>query len=488
MKRLFLLLPFLLISGALFAQDPVLAGGDGRWSLQESVAYAQANSIQVQQNRLLLEGDQAGLFQARALQLPTVNGNAQYAFNTGRTLDPTTQEFRENATIQTSSLSLNAGLNLFSGLQVRTTIQQRRTGLAARQMDLEQSRNDVSLNTVLAYMQVLFTQELLEVASQQVEASRLQVDRTERLVKAGSLPQNNLLDQQAQLAADELSLTNAQNNLDIAKLNLQQTMNLPARTDFEIERMEVGEPNLEPYPQTPQAIYDLAQRSQPGILGADLRIESSKLGVAAARSAYYPQLSVFGSVSSNYSSARKRFLISGSPVFPSGDTIGYVGGDANQPVFSNFSTPNFQVSQENIPYFQQIEDNVTQAFGFRLSIPILNAWQTRTNVTQAIIARKTAEFTAQSNRVQLRQTIEQAYNNRRAAAARYQSARNQVQALEQAYRVNDVRYNAGAINAVDFNLAKVNLDRARAELVQAKYDYLLRTKILDFYQNKPLSF
>jgi outer membrane protein len=480
----FLLFCFLLLAGIGSTQAQ---NQKTTWSLQECVDYAYANSINVKRSQLQFDADRAILFQSKAAFLPTVNAGASYNFNSGRSLDPTTQDFITRNQ-QTSNVSLNGSLTLFQAGQRLKSIKQSQSAAESSQYAIEQSKYTVGLNVALFYLQVISNQELLAIARNQVEQSDLQVQRTQKLVEAGSLPQTNLLDLQAQLAIDRASLVTAQNNLNLAKLNLMQAMNLPAQNDFEVETIEVQDPALSPYDKTAVEVYAIAEKTLPSVRSADLLVESNSYGVQVAKGALYPSLSAVAGLNTNYSD-QSRLLdnpTSGGPS-PTGEILGYVRGNNDAPVFKEAiqATP---TATREYPYFRQLGDNLSNFVGLRLNVPIINGWQTRTQISRAVVQRKLSELDAQNVRITLRQDIEQAYNNMLAAAASFASFKDQVASLELAFRATESRFNVGLLNSVDYNLAKVNLDRARANLVNTKYEYIFRTKILDFYQNKPLSF
>ncbi len=242
---------------------------DNLWSLQECIDYAIRNSIPVNQSLLQVTGNQATYTQALASFLPTASAYAVYAINSGRVLDQADYQFKE-ATFRNNYLGVDAALTLFRGFQQQNTLRQSKFLVRSSEQALQQARNDAALNVALAYLQVLNTYELREVARSQVELSQSQVARTERLVQAGSLPQVDLLTLQGTLANDEALLVEAQNNFDLAKIALMQRMNLPVQPEFEIERITIGDPDTQPYGQTVPEIYDIALKTQPGVQSADL--------------------------------------------------------------------------------------------------------------------------------------------------------------------------------------------------------------------------
>ncbi|MDJ1472713.1 TolC family protein [Cytophagaceae bacterium YF14B1] len=455
---------------------------DDIWSLREAVDYAMQNSITIKKSELQARTSEVTYFQSKMAFLPTITGNGSLQWNFGRYVDPTTNQF-VNQTTQTGNYGISGNVLLFQGGQQIHAYKQNQRLYQATQEDIEQSKYNVSLNVALYYLQVLQNQELVAAATSQLEVSRLQVERTDKLVKAGSLPQTNLFDLQAQLANDQLSLTTAENNLRLAKLNLMQAMNLPAQDNFEVEKIELPDPTINPYPQTAANIYDEALRTQPSVKAADIRVESSKYSIMSARGYLFPRLYLSAGLNTYYSSGQSKYVKTGE-VYP---TIGNVTVDG-VPYTVTSIQKSTTYNQEKYSFGSQISDNLGQYVGFSLSIPIINGWQYRNNISKTIVQRKSYELDAQSTRVTLRQNIEQAYNDLRAAASQYQANRDQVAAQDLSFKSNEARFSAGLANSLDYNTSKNNLARAQANLINSKYTYYFRVKILDFYQNKPLTF
>ncbi len=478
-----------LCTHGVFAQAQGQTSSDNRWSLQECIDYAWANSLTIKQQDLQMLNNQATLNQSKLQQLPTLNASGNFGYNTGRSIDRFTNQF-VTQTYNFNGWNLNANLPLFGGLQTRNTIKQNTLSVEASRLSKEQSQQDVGLNTVLAYLTVLNNEELVEVAKLQVQTSQEQVSRTDKLVQAGTLPINNLYDLQSQLANDKLNLVNAENNVRIAKVNLMQTMNLPVTDDFIIEKVNIGDPILQPYNSTPSNIYQTAVGTQPGLKASKLLIESSEYRIRTARGGLYPSLSAFFGANTNYVSLQKtQFIGDGT------NTVVY----QKQEFFidpNGQGTPNIRYAKVEIPngtsrdftYFRQLDFNLGMNYGLNLQIPIFNGWQTRTQISRSIVQKKQAELDYEQGQITLRQNIEQAYNNMTAASQRFIANQEAVKAQEQSFNATKLRMEAGLLNSVDFSLAQTNLGRAKANLVQAKYDYVFRVKILDFYQNKPITF
>jgi outer membrane protein len=396
------------------------------WSLDSCINQAVAQNLKVRQSELNLQASRVTNVQAKAAFLPVSQFNGSHSFNTGRSIDPFTNQPTTDQ-IQANDFGLFSSITLFNGLQLQHQLQQSKLGVKASQYELEQTRQTIALNVTLAYLDVLFNQELVVIADNQLKNSLLQVERSKRLVAADALAASTLADLEVQSAQDELQQVTAATNLKTAKLLLLQLLNLPATTPFNIEPIATEVPATNPYSKTAAEIIALAEKTQPSIIGADLRVQSAKQGVKSARAGLLPTLSLSGYLGSNYSSAvpTTRFVADGT-----GYTVREV------PSETNFN---------------------------------------------ALITEKTTEYAAQNARLELRQNIELAYNNLEAAQVRFRTATRQVNASKIAYDAAQKRFDSGSVHYVDLNLAKTNFDKALSNQVQAKYDYLFRQRILDFY-------
>jgi len=457
-----------------------------RLSLEQCVDIAVKNNIQVRLGQLTIENTDLQLRQSRNNLLPTASFVANQSLSGGgRQIDPFTNAVIPQSTVNTSNYGLSGGFTIFNGFFLRNTVKQNDLALQASQKELAATQNTVALNVVQQYLNVLTGQEQLIVAQQQAAATQAQLDRTQRLVNAGSVPEANLFEVRAQLANDEVAIVNAQNQIDLAKLALLQAMNLPLGQPIDVVSVAVPDPSIAPYEATPQQIYEIALDNMPDVQGAELRVKSAVAGVQAARANFYPILSVNGSLNTLFTSTATRTTsidTTNISLEPSGQFV--ILNNERLPVVS----PIPRSTRAQVPYVDQLTNNLNRSATLSLRVPIVNGFQARNRVGIAKIQQLNAQLQAENIRLQLRQNIETAYTNMRASANRYRATQASVVSLERAFQVAESRLNAGAINATDYNVAKSNIDRARASLVQAKYDYVFRTKILDFYQNKPLSF
>ncbi|WP_316933133.1 TolC family protein [Spirosoma radiotolerans] len=491
-KQVRVVMTLLLTTGlsATYAQNTVSAVSPGsgtsasnRLNLQQCIEIAQQNNIQIRQGQLTVANSDLQLHQSRLNLLPTTNFQANQGLNGGRSINPQSNGFIQQS-ISSGNYQLNASATLYNGMVLRNTIKQNDLILQASQQELNATKNNVSLTVAQNYLNVLVGSEQLAVAQRQADVTRAQLDRTQRLVNAGSAPEANLYELRATLASNEVDIVTAQNTLDLAKVSLLQAMNVPINQEFEVEQINVPDPGLTPYEASVQQLFDVAVGNLPEVKGADLRVKGAALGVQVAKGALYPVLTLNGNLSSLYSSAANQQQI------PNGTTRQQITGfftDANGSQVPVYTTINGS-DVVNVSYFNQIQNNFNRSASLFLRVPIFQGNLSRNRITTAKIQQQNAELTAQNTRLTLRQQIETAYTSMRAAANKFKATQVQVASLEKAFQVAESRLNAGAINATDYSIAKTNLDRARNSLVQAKYDYVFRTKILDYYQNKPLSF
>jgi len=461
------------LSSAAFSQQP-----SKTWTLKQCIDYALENNIRIKQNKLNIQLAEESLLQSKAAALPNLNGNAFHNYNFGRTIDPFTNEFATERVLS-NSFSFSSNVTLFNGFQTVNTIKQSRLDFLASKYDVDKTSNDISLAIANNYLQILFSEELVGIARNQLGIIKQQLNRTKILVEAGSLAKGSLLDIEAQAAMDELQLVNAENQLELSYLSLIQLLDLDSINDFEIAKPDIDIPNESILNGTPGQIYLAALSVQPQIKSAEYRVESSIKGLSVAKGGKSPRLTVGGSFGTGYSDARKSITDTLSAfVVP----IGYT--QSGEDVLAPFYDFNF----ETTPFNQQIDDNINQSFGFNLTIPIFNGLQTKTSIGRAKIAVKNAQYELQLQKNQLNKDIRQAYADARAALKKHQATAKTVSALQEAFNYTEQRFDIGMVTSVEYNDAKNKLMKAKSDLLQAKYDYVFKTKMLNFYQGKSLAF
>lgn len=458
-------------------------------TLEECVQIALQNNPQIKQAGLQVAANENNLIQSKWERWPNLGFNASQGFSFGRNIDPFTNQFVQR-NISFNNFGLNAGATLYNGLQLQNNIKQNDLTLQASEKDLAATRNDIMLNVALAYLNILSNRELIEVARQQGTATQLQLDRTQRLVDAGSLAESQLFDLRAQLANDELALVNAENNLESSKLQLKQLMNLSGSETIDVQTINAPDPALRAYENTVNEVFDTALQNLPQMEAAKLRVQSAGAAIEIAKAQGLPSLSISGGINTQFSSAapKQRFVGDGSEGTTEqvvSQTRYVVVGDETLPITEVVQVPGGYFQTFN--YFDQLNFNRNSSLQLSLRVPIFTNFQTKYRVANARIQQQNLEQQANIVTQQIRQNVEQAYIDMSNAGKRYSATANQVRALQEAFRVAESRFGAGAINSAEYNIAKANLDRARANLIQTKYDYTFRTKILDFYMNKPLT-
>lgn len=450
--RFLLLLLFIFMAGVVQAQE------SNEWTLQECVDYAIKNNIQVKQSGLDVQASQVELQRSKADLFPTLNGQTEFSYSLGRSIEPSSNLIIDES-FRAQTMSIGSNVTIFNGFQKQNTIKKSKVDEQVSNMNYEVTKNDVILNVVGAYTTILFNQELLANARLRVETTLLQVERTEKLVNAGTLARSSLLELQAQQATDELAVVNAENQLETSRLNLRQLMQLPWDQNIEIVVPEFPDPDEVIYAESVGDIYKAAVLTQPIIKSTELQVESAEYNVQIAKGNRYPSITGSAYVGSRYSSALK-FLPDPLP------------GDPN--------------NVKESTYMDQLDFNLNRGLAIGVNIPIFNGWQVKSAVSNAKINYESAKLNAINAKNELRQIIEQAYLDVVSAAKSYAASKEQVRSLQEAFRSNETRFNLGAINAVEYNLTKQNLDVAESDLIRAKYDYILKTKLLDFYQGKTI--
>jgi outer membrane protein len=479
-KLLLLMAGLLGFAGAVTAQQTD-STNVRQWTLKECIDYALNHNLQVKRSELNVESTEVTFNQNKMNLLPSANASASYGYNWGRGLDPVSNQFVSSQRNNVSSLGAQGSWTVFNGLRIQSLIKQGSRDVLASEQDLAKARNDVSLNVVNYFVTVVFNKEQVENARFQLASTQQQLERTRKQVAAGSLPRSEQLNLEAQVATNELNLINQTNALSISLLQLKQSMQMQASQEFDVEIPQIVPEDLI-LDQTRDEVFSIAKGTMPEIKSSQLKVESSYYSVRASRGNLLPRLSLNGSLNTNYSkNAESRFVPDGT-VGLGITPIGVAGGT---PVYAY--QPNGTV--QNIYHFNdQAKDNLYKSVALQLTIPIFNNYTARAAVQRSVITSNQAKINAMEIENTLRQTIETSYNDAIAASKSYESSLKQVNARDEAFRMTKQRYEAGAVNYVDYQVAENNLFQARSDLARAKYNFIFRKKLLDFYQGKPLGF
>ncbi len=473
----------LLLTTALLA---FTAQAQESWSLEKCINYAQQNNLNVKQAQYQISNAELTLQGAKLNRMPSVNGSVRGVTQFGRTIDPTTNTFN-NQQILSNTFSLDVNFTLYNGNRLNNLIKQGEVDLAAAKFDAQATINDISLNVSAAYLNILLAEEQLEIARKALEQSQQQLEQTDKLIQAGSLPENERLDILAQVAQNEQTIIDAQNLVVSNYLNLKQLLVLDPDEEFSIQRPAIEVPTTSnPSAYQLEEIYTTALSTQPQIKAGEFRLQSAALDEDIARAGLLPSLSFFGSVSSNYSSLAKDFAnpdrsnemqVFGPPIEV------MVNGTNTTVAFAEIVGTVFP----DKAYFDQIEENFGQLVGLSLNIPIYNRGTSRIAMERARINVLNTEVTNKQVKNTLKTNVQRAIADAQSARESYNAAQRTVDAAQAAFDNAQKRFDLGAINNLEYSTSRNNLDRAKVDLVRAKYQYIFNLKVVDFYMGKELS-
>ncbi|HEX2970611.1 MAG TPA: TolC family protein [Bacteroidales bacterium] len=456
MKKLsYLLLCFLLlIANKSFSQQK-------EWSLQDCITYALDNNIQIKQQGIQTQYQKNALDLAKLKLLPTINGSASHNYSFGRALDQTTYEYTNNETVLSDNFYIGGSLNLFNGFQNYNGIKKSRYDLLSSEEDLNNIRDNIALNVALYYLQILLNKEIVTATETQLQTTLEQIEKSRKLVEAGSVARGNLLQIEAQAAQEELQLINIRNQLETSILNITQLLELPTPEGFAVIVPEIPLDTNTVVAGNVSEIYDVAVGNRPEIRSSEYKLSSSEYDLKIAKGGRSPRLSLSNSFSTGYSDIRKKIL-------------GY-DQTTLQPVYGKYS------------FADQVNDNINYGIGFSLNIPILNGWQVNKNVANSRLSVENSKYALEGTKKQLYKNIQQAYADASAAMKKYTASLKAVASTEESFRYTEQKFNVGMVTPVDYNAAKTQLLNAQSDMSQAKYEFIFKTKVLDFYRGIPLN-
>jgi outer membrane protein len=463
---------FLTCPGFLFAQSKV-------WALRDCIEQAKLKNVTLSRQRLGNEINEISYQQAKQNWQPNLNLSDGQNFNFGKYYNTTTQQ-ATNQNFSTNNLLLSSSIVLFNGLQYHNLVKESRANYMVGVLDIQSAENQLGLSVIAAYMQVLYQSEAIAIAKSQLEATQAQLDRVSRYVAVGQLPELNLLLVKAQMAADRASLVNAENLLQLANVSLLQLMEIPVTGDFALDSNISGDVNLNKGLSAGD-IYAAALELLPDTKSAAMKTDAAGYALKIAKGVYMPRLTLSGNLNTAYSGLN---AIYNTETTMSLKNIGYLKSDPGQEVYGY--VPVSTTTKARYPFFDQYKDNFGQLVGLTLSVPIFNNGTARNNVSRARIAVMDARLNESAVKNQLRKTIEQAYTDEVTAAKEYAASKEQLIAEEKAYRNMEVKFMLGAANTTDFLVEKSNYNKVRLQVLQWKYQYEFKTRILNFYSTNSL--
>ncbi|MCH5718639.1 TolC family protein [Niabella hibiscisoli] len=438
-------------------------------TLQQCIETGIHNNFDVEQRRIAEKSEQLDYRQSKLNLLPDLNGNAGHGFNQGRSIDPFTNS-PVTQSFNSSNFSLSSGIVLFSGLSKMNNIKRADLSWKASQMELRQEKDNLAINIILAYLQVLSLSEQAHLVEDQAKLSAQQVERLNILNKEGAIKPSELSDLKGQFANDRLTITDNKNNLGNARLSLFRLMNIPYDSTISFEALNSDFPQADN--RDANSVYHTALQQLALVKAVDLRTLSSIKSVQMARGGLWPVLSLGGNAYTQYSSVARQNLLQNTSFRQTQDYVTI--NEQQYPLF---------VKQDNylsssIPYGTQLNNNLNSSLSLTLSIPIFNAFQQRTRIKQAQLEVKRNATIAADTKRQLQQDIDIATLNMQTAVEKYQTLLQQVAAYKESFEAAEARFTEGVGNSIDYLTAKNNLDRANRNLVNARYDYILRKKYL----------
>ena len=411
------------------------------WTLAECTSWALEHNLSVVQQDMSRQSSEIDLNSAQWSLAPSVQASASENWSFGRGLGGDNTYASGNSS--TTGFSIGAGVNLFDGLATPNRISQARLNLEAATADLEKARDDIRVSVAQAYVQILYNYEILDVARQQISIDSLQVARLEGLVKAGKASAAELSQQKASLAQSQVTLVQAENNLRVSILDLAQLLEFPSFDGFSIARPEVQVEDF--YLGTPDDIYDQACGLRPAVRAEQLRLDASDKTIAIAKASYMPSLSLSAGLGTNY--------------------------------YSNYGGKGF---------WDQMNDNFSQYVGLSLSVPIFNRFSTRNQVRSAQLNRTAQQVRLRQVQQQLYKEIQQAWNGAVAARAKYDASLMAAGAAEDSFLLVQAKYENGKATITEFNESRTQMLKTRSDAIQATYEYVFQTSLVNFYRGGTL--
>lgn len=474
----------LLVSTSVTA--PALCRAQEKWGLRKCVEYAMTNNISVRQADIDSRMAELTYKQSKSAQYGQWSFSTGLGLSFGYSVDPATNTFISTDFLY-QSYTLQGGANLFNWFSQRRLIESNKYTFMAQKTNIDKVRNDVALNVAAAYLTALAARQQIDIGVAQVQLSRDQLNNTRKLVDAGSQPELNAAELEAQLASDSASLISAQATYDQDVLQLKATLSLDAAYPFILDTPAVETIPVESLGELqPDVVYSLAEKTFPQSQLNEYRIQAADKAYASARAQLYPTLQVFGSLGDRFSNTLQR---PGTPKLAGIDTTGYFV--YNNGVVNNVLAPNYSYGyvknsfgQVWQGYWNQLDQNFGQQVGIQLNVPIFNGNLARTNVRKAKLSIRSAELQKESDLLTLKQNVYQAYSAAAAALQRYQANVKALTTAQTSFDLASKRYGIGLLNTIDYITNQNNLFKAKVNLLGSQYDYVFKMKVLEFYKGQ----
>lgn len=474
-KQILTMRLFLLSTLALVFSFGASQAQEKKWSIQECIDYALENNLELKRSNVGLDISEARLDQSQKSAYPILNSNMSHAYNFGRSIDPFTNQFK-NQSVQSNSFNLTSSVTLFNANKIRNNIRLSENNIKVGQEDRNTLINSVSLRVADAYLQILFAQEQLKIAKNQEELSSNQLEITKKLFDAGKVDKTELANIQAQYSNNQFQVLSATNSIQTAKLNMLQLLQLPFNTPFEIEtpNINIDQATID---LSLAKIIDQVLNNFPEMRSAKLRVEGAEYSEKISKADLYPRLSLMANLNTVYSQSRKEAINPKVSAVP----IGVVEG-TNQTVLSDFTRYDFVTTA----FGTQISDNFGQSLGFNLSIPIFNGNRVKNNIKISQLSKTQEEINLENTKNQLINDVTFAYTQYLNSKKEYFAAQQNYNTQKTTYELNKRKFDAGLLNTAQIMVFRNNMDNAEITLNRIKYQYIFAKLRIYFYQKNTI--
>jgi outer membrane protein len=453
-----------------------------KWDLRRCVEYALEHNISVKQQDIQARLAKLTYDQSKLSQYPNLNLNSNLGLNTGRSIDRTTNQFTTE-TIFYNTFGLQSSVDLFNFFSKKNTVAANRFEVQAAEASVEKLKNDIALMVAGSYLQVLLTNQQIEVARVQMQQTRSQLENTKKLVKAGSVPELNAAQLEAQLAQDSSNVVTMKSNNIQALYGLKALLALDAAVPFDVVTPPIELIPVEPIADLqPENVYALALTNLPQQRVNNLRLKAAEKNVAAAKGQMYPSIGASGALQTNYSNSKNQVDVL-DPTLNGFRAIGVVK-TTNDTVFAPNYIPNYRFFSN--PYTTQLSDNLSKGIGLNISVPIFNGGAARTNWQRAKLNVRSIQLAQQLDSLTLKQDIYKAYTDAITAMEKFNAAKKAVETSEKAFDFATKRYNIGLLGTIEYLTTQSNLFSARLSRSLAQFEYVFKMKVLEFYKGQGL--
>lgn len=467
-KRSLFFILVLMVHSVVFAQDK----NDVSYTLEDCIKVALKNNLGLKSSKFSEQSANINYKQSKSNLMPSLNGNYNIGINNGRSVDPFTNDFIEQRLVfSNANLSLDA--TIFNGFRLLNTIKQNKLNLKAANLEVEQEKQNLILSITLAYLQVLNSKDVLLINKQRLEATNKQLKVQKDLFDQGRDNPADYTDLLGQKSLDETNILSSEIALNNAKLELARLMNLDASIAIQTKDELLA---VQKYQHSSNDVYEQALQNLATFKAREFRVEAAKKGMSVAKSQYIPEISLFSQLNTNFSSLAQMFNETGTSIVNTGDFVNInnqnIAVQSNQKMFES----------QSIPYFNQFKNNLNSVVGVSVNIPIFNGFRAKNNVALEKIRVEESLIALQQTQLDVKNAIKQVHFDMKAAFARYQSLEKQVTAYQKSFEINNTRFNNGVSNFLSYITSKNNLENAKINLSNARYSYLLRVKVLEYYR------